>query len=560
MWITTILMLSLMTGCKSKDASIHSQGENLQDDRPQTDQTSEYENDVQNETEVGQGEENKEDLEMGEIVETNEERLSRLEESFKGITYSETLKRAYNNNPVMTQRLGADPYAIEYDGRVYLYMTGDVVEYDGAGAILNNSFAKINKLNVVSSADLVNWTDHGTIYAAGPQGAASWGNNSWAPAVAHKQIDGKDQFFIYFANGGNGIGVLRSDHPTGPFVDPLGCALISRSTPNCGNVAWLFDPAVLVDDDGRAYLYFGGGIPDGNFAQPGTGRVVELNPDMISLACDPIALDIPYLFEDSGINKIGDTYYYSYCSNWNVPAEATAELGFKSAQIVYMTSKNPMGPFTLQRPILQNPGDFFGCYGTNHHCMFRFQGEHYMAYHTQILESRMDIKGGYRSTNINHVTINEDGSIASIRADEAGVEQIGSFDPYQKFSAVTMATMAGITTVQSGEESERYGSGHMIVSEIDTGDWIALKGVEFGTEGATKITTTVKLPKESTGVVQIRLDNLFGDVVGYVELPVGTNDDFVEITEELVSSITGKRDLYFVFSGNGYEVDAWKFE
>ena len=71
---------------------------------------------------------------------------------------------------------------------------------------------------------------------------------------------------------------MTSDSPTGPFEDPLGEALINNHTPNCADVIWIFDPAVLVDDDGRAYLYFGGGVPEGQGCQSwdsqsgGTGR------------------------------------------------------------------------------------------------------------------------------------------------------------------------------------------------------------------------------------------------------------------------------------------------
>ena len=295
--------------------------------------------------------------------------------------------------------------------------------------------------------------------------------------------------------------------------------MISRNTPNCANVLWLFDPAVLVDDDGRAYLYFGGGVPEGKQADPGTGRVVELGDDMISIKSDPVSLDIPYLFEDSGINKIGSTYYYSYCSNWNVSAQAQEELGFSSAQIVYMTSDSPFGPFTLQGPILKNPGEFFGCYGNNHHCIFQFKDKYYIAYHTQMLESRLGVTGGYRSTNINELRVNEDGSIASVIANEVGVDQVSKLNPYVRVEAETMATMAGISTTPCDSLSILYGSGNMAVNEIDSGDWVALKGVDFGTEGATRFTISANLPSDSVGAIQIRIDNLFGEAIGYVELP-----------------------------------------
>ena len=89
------------------------------------------------------------------------------------------------------------------------------------------------------------------------------------------------KFFLYFANSAGGIGVLTSDSPTGPFTDPLGHPLISRETENCGNVTWLFDPAVLVEEDGSAYLYFGGGIPGEEFAHPNTARAVQLGRERV---------------------------------------------------------------------------------------------------------------------------------------------------------------------------------------------------------------------------------------------------------------------------------------
>lgn len=293
----------------------------------------------------------------------------------------------------MTQRFGADPYALVYDGRVYLYMTGDTFIRDENGEVMENVYSQIDRINVISSEDLVNWTDHGTVYAAGANGAAPWGKNSWAPAAACKEIDGVMKFFLYFANGGNGIAVLEADSPTGPFTDRLGKPLISRQTPACSDVTWLFDPAVLVDDDGEAYLYFGGGIPNADMAaNPGTARVVQLGGDMQSLRGTPVVIaDVPYLFEDSGINKINGRYYYSYCSNFSIPEEQVSSLGFDKGEILVMTSTNPMGPFELVGPILKNPGWFFGLEGNNHHCMFQFMDQWYMAYHTRILEERMGI-------------------------------------------------------------------------------------------------------------------------------------------------------------------------
>ena len=478
---------------------------------------------------------------------------------FAGMKKADTLKLPIYNNPLMTQRLGADPYALVYDGRVYIYMTGDVIETGVGGKPAANSYSKINTINVISSDDLVNWTDHGSIKAAGFTGAAKWGGNSWAPAAACKEIDGKMQFFLYFANSGNGIGVLRADSPVGPFEDPIGKALINRNTPNCANVTWLFDPAVLVDNDGSAYLYVGGGVPGGNspsadqIEHPYTARMVKLGDDMISLDGDPISLDPPFLFEDSGINRIGDTYYYSYCSNFNVDGHVNQKnYDMHNGEICYMTSANPLGPYTYAGAILKNPGYYFGPGGNNHHCIFEFEGKYYITYHSQILDKPLGTGGGYRCTHIDELNLQEDGTIAMGKGTKTGVAQLHSFDPYKVVPAATMRTMGGIETKPYGETAKKFGSGDMVVTGIDEGDWINVAGVDFGIDGAKSFTAKF-VAGEGSGVVAIRLDSLGGEDVGYVEVKDG------EVSVELLTTVTGVHDVYFLFAGSGYEFVNWSF-
>ena len=481
---------------------------------------------------------------------------------FAGMKKADTLKLPIYNNPLMTQRLGADPYALVYDGRVYIYMTGDVIETGVGGKPAPNSYQKINTINVISSDDLVNWTDHGSVKAAGFTGAAKWGGNSWAPAAACKEIDGKMQFFLYFANSGNGIGVLRADSPVGPFEDPIGKALINRDTPNCASVTWLFDLAVWVDEDGSAYLYVGGGVPGGNqptedqIEHPYTARMVKLGDDMISLDGDPIALDPPFLFEDSGINRNGDTYYYSYCSNFNVDGHPNAsKYNLHNGQICYMTSDSPYGPFTYQGAILKNPGEYFGPGGNNHHCIFEFNGKYYITYHSQILDKPLGTGGGYRCTHIDEVLLNEDGSISMGKGTKTGVAQLKSFDPYATVPAATMHTMGGIETKPYGDIAKKYGSGDMVVTGIDEGDWINVAGVDFGTDGAKTFTGTFSGCREgASGAIAIRLDSLGGEDVGYLEV----NGDGTFSTT-LLCSATGVHDVYFIFAGSGFEWNSWSF-
>ena len=490
-----------------------------------------------------------------------EEKMVNPETYFERMMYATAYKSTMQCNPIMTQRFGADPYAMVYGDRVYFYMTADAFEYDAAGEIVENTYSKIRSINVVSTDDMVNFVDHGSIPVAGKDGVAKWANNSWAPAAAWKNIDGQDKFFLYFANSGGGIGVLTADSPTGPFTDPLGEALISRATPNCADVLWLFDPAVLVDDDGRAYIYFGGGVPEGKIADPGTARVAELGADMISIKGEAQKIDVPYLFEDSGIHKFGNKYYYTYCTNWQVDQAGTDKYGFVNAEIVSLESDSPMGPFVFKEKILENPGKHFGLYGNNHHCVFSFQGNWYMTYHARFLEKNMGIEKGYRATHIDAFEMGEDGTIGIIPQTRVGREQLKYVDAYAVNPATTMAMMAGLDTAPLNDKND----GSMVLTAIDRGDYLKVQGVDFGETAPTKWNAYIRKSADCGEDCAIRLSvkKFDGEVLGYLTMTEAGETDadgFVKYTGTLTTEVTGVQDLYLVFSGSGYEVKSWCFE
>ena len=469
-------------------------------------------------------------------------------------------KSTRDRNPVMTHTFGADPCALVYDGRVYIYMTADTPTYEADGSVKTNTYGNINTLRVISSADLVNWTYHEPVKVAGGQGAAKWASCSWAPAAAHRTIDGKDYFFLYFSNSGNGVGVLKGESPLGPWTDPLGRALVNRQTPNCSDIPWVFDPAVFIDDDGKAYLYFGGGIPEGKQADPGTARVVELGSDMISLAGDPLKVDAPFFFEDSGVNKIDGRYIFSYCTNWNVTDTAKRELRIENAVIAVMSSNNPLGPFTMEGTVFRNPGTFFGVWGNNHHAFFEFKGQWYLAYHSQILEEAMGFPGkGYRVTHIDAVKIN-DGKIEPVTGTRRGVQQIESLDPFTLHSGSESGITAGLS----------FGSLQMIGSPLpyefaevrEDGSWFGVYGADFGA-GAKSAVISIRLRKKSGNCyIDIRLGAPDGELAGTFNVPVKTDggiSTFAEHTAKLSKTISGVQDVYFVFNSSDFDFGGWQF-
>ncbi len=454
-------------------------------------------------------------------------------------SFKQCYKDKTNNNPIATQRYSADPSVMVYNGRVYVYATNDVYEYDADGDVKENSYGKVTTINCFSTTDFANWTDHGAIPVAGKnseEGAAKWANNSWAPCAAHKTIDGKEKFFLYFADNGSGIGVLTADSPEGPWTDPLGKQLISRDTPTCDTVEWLFDPAVMVDDDGSAYLCFGGGVPSGKDEHPMTARIVKLGADMISLDGEPVTIDAPYLFEDSGINKINGKYVYSYCTNW----ASGKKDGVGTAVIAYMTSDSPMGPYTYVGTVLPNPSNLGGG-GNNHHSIFEFNGELYIAYHTRSVDSQVFGKSrNYRSTHIDKLTVNEDGTINKGTPTMTGVAQLGNLNPYQTVQAENIFRQFGITV---------SGLGNTVVN-AEAGSFIGIKGADFS-KGLSTITVRAKAEADTT--IDVRVGSERGTVIGAIE--VKASEDFQDFTGNF-EGLSGTRDLYFVFNGN-VVLDNW---
>lgn len=461
-------------------------------------------------------------------------------------------KMISEKNPIIAHKFGADPTVLVYKDTVYVYATNDMQQVEFSQGNIDNGYEKINSLNVFCSKDLANWTDCGEIQVAGKNGGkgdALWASNSWAPAICYKNLNGIDKFFLYFADSGNGIGVLTSESPLGPFVDPIKKPLISRQTPNCANVNWLFDPAVLVDDDGKGYLYFGGGHDSDKYAHPKTARCVELNDDMISIKGEPREIDAPYLFEDSGINKIGNKYYYSYCSNWaeRSPEEKKDKKVPPTAVICYMTSENPLGPFEYQGYTLKNPGNYFGAWGNNHHWIFEFNKKFYIAYHTQIQEKKLGFnKSGYRSIFIDEFLVNSDGTLPIQGVALIGNLQVKNFNPYEQINAATFhsSKFIGVTSNQT-------------VKSVKDGNYIFIKNVDLS-KGIKKILLKTVPLNGKKAKVNFYIETPSKKSILISEIKVGKKSEITKKVKFLEENY-GIHNLKITFEGE-VELVSWKME
>lgn len=405
-----------------------------------------------------------------------------------------SVKSSNDVNPLITFNLCADPTAVEYEGRLYVYGTNDQQELETTGDKTKNTYGKITQLVCMSTADLVNWTLHGNIDV---KSASPWIATSWAPSiVSREEADGKTHFYLYYTNTASGIGVLTATSPTGPWSDPLGKALISGSTPGRGEQSNIIDPGVCIDDNGDAWLTFGGGDPNahGTTLMPGNARIVKLGKNMISLDGEIKPIPAPFHFEANELNYINGKYVFSYSGGWNCNATAWSSYEGKNGRscpgncsILYMVTDDPMnGTWTYMGEMLKNPGTFGYPWGNNHSHLQKFGDNYYMTYHTQYLESLLGLSGGYRCISINKATVNTTTGSVTASMSNAGPSIIEANSPiaHELCEAEEVANSVGIKV-------EKNRGSNMSVIDIDDGDWTKVRNVRF-LEEAKSVTMRVR--------------------------------------------------------------------
>lgn len=424
------------------------------------------------------------------------------------------------DNPIVQTIYTADPAPMVHNGRVYLYTGHD----EDA-----STYFTMNDWHVYSSADMVNWTDHGS-----PMSLAtfSWADaNAWAGHVTQRN----GQFYWYVpvrnrSTGGMAIGVGVSSSPTGPFTDALGRPLVENGE---------IDPNVFIDDDGQAYLYWG------------NPRLwyVRLNSNMISFSGSPTQIPLttagfgtrvgnasrPTLYEEAPwVYKRNGLFYNVFA------AECCSEF------IAYSTAPGPTGPWTYRGTVMPRQGGSF----TNHAGIVDFNGGSYFFYHNGALPGG----GGFtRSVAVERFTYNSDGTIPTINMTTAGAPQVGTLNPYLPQEAETIAWTGGV-------ETEPASGGGMNVGWIENGDYIKVKGVAFGV-GATSFSARVASAANG-GTIELRLDSLTGPLAGSCTVPNTAGWQTWTNVSCSVNGATGTRDLFFRYTGgSGYlfNVDRWQF-
>lgn len=447
---------------------------------------------------------------------------------------------SFADYPIFAQRYTADPYHLVHNGRLYLFCSHDVLKRDAQdrperGYIMRN-------ITCISTDDMKNWTDHGEVFDVKD---SKWGAKlSWAPAI----VERNRKFYLYYGDGMESIGVAVSNSPTGPFIDTNDGPIVDKKTPGVMEGSggrwgmWCFDPGILIDDDGQAYMYFGGS-DEANF------RVIKLKENMVEVDGPAVKIDAPGFFEAAFTHKYNGKYYMSYAGHHFS----------KPANIEYVMSDKPMEGFSAPLLAMTNPpvNDGFN----HHHSIFEFKGKWYMAYHNRQVAhtnkiEEQPLREFTRSVCIDELFYNEDGTIKEVIPTVDGIKQLKYVDPYvDPFKAVTMAMSSGINTADNGK-------GGRYVSEISNNDWIQIKGVDFGALGAGRFMANVACGGKG-GSIELRLGDPKGIHIGTCRIEnTGGNDNW-EIKSAFVNNAVGVRDLFLVFKGEGddiFRLDTWQFE
>jgi len=438
------------------------------------------------------------------------------------------------DNPIMQTHFGPDPAPMVYNGTVYAYVGDDIPGTD---------FYYMTKWRVLSSTDMVNWTDHGSPISLE---SFKWARDrAWAAQCIER--NGKFYWYICAQSTKNdmAIGVAVSDSPTGPFKDAIGKPLIM-------NGSWSnIDPTVWVDDDGQAYLYWGNG----------SLFYVKLNKDMISYSGDIVT--VPVTVESFGgtrgnksvENPNKDMYVegpWFYKRN-NLYYMMYAGMGKGGECLSYSTSNGPTGPWKYQGKIMENQklNSF-----TNHGGIIDYKGNSYLFYHSGLLPNG----GSYgRAACVEQFTYNPDGTIPAVTATKEGPKPVGFIDPYKRQEAETMAWSEKCTISQN----DKLG---VYVSSTRLKGYIKVREVNFGTQSPKSFTVSLAAGVDG-GILEARLDSVRGPIIASVTLPrTGGWDKFVSFTSNLSKEVTGTHDVYFYFNGQNitagrelFNFDWWKF-
>lgn len=447
-----------------------------------------------------------------------------------------------------------------------LYLFGSHDKFGGDKFCMNNYVCWSAPVD-----DLSDWRCDGVIYKREQDPENKNGEKEmWAPDVA-KGADGR--YYLYYCLSGDDsmLGVAVCDTPCGKYEfynhvkDKNGTAIGRRS----GDTG-VFDPAVLVDDDGRVWLYYGNG-PTKFLADDEKKKAsvfLELEADMITAKTEPKRF-IPTLhdskgtsfeghefFEASSIRKFNGLYYFIYASVW-------------SHELVYAISQRPDDGFKYCGTLVSN-GDVKAedkakfdvssgatllaknYLGNNHGSLTEVNGKYYIFFHRQTNRSMFS-----RQACAAEIKMNADGTFIQAQLSSCGLnngplEGKGTYGAYIACHLYSkQGALFGVHPMlqnelhpaftQDGNDREENPDQH--IQNMRSGATAGFRFFSF--HDTSGITVTTRGSGKGTMLVK---DGEDGEIVAKISLePTEKWKSF----SSPMSISNGIKPLYFTFTGDG---------
>ena len=326
----------------------------------------------------------------GSVIGITREEARRLQAKWGGVPgillrpaeSTDRYKFTASGNPIITHEYTADPAALVMKDTLWLF-----AGHDSTGA---QKGCKMKDWIVFSTTDLKTWTQYPTSLTIKDFAWAKSGD-----AYAGHVVERNGKYYWYISTNWTGIGVAVADRPQGPYKDALGKPLLTNKDCFASTHSWAcIDPAVFVDDDGQAWLFWGNG----------QCYYAKLKDNMIELDGEIKKIDFKdfQFTEAPWVHKRNGKYFLSYAT------------GFPE-KIAYAMADHIEGPYIYQGILNEIAGNS----NTNHQAIVEFKGNAYFIYHNGGLQHD---GGSYsRSICIDRLYYKTDGTLERVKMTSEGV-------------------------------------------------------------------------------------------------------------------------------------------
>ena len=270
----------------------------------------------------------------GSVISVTKEELERVQQKWGWVL---THEFESTGNPVIRDKHTADPAVLVENDTLWLF-----AGHDAAG---NQSGYVMKDWLLYSTTDMKHWTEYPSPLRIDD---FRWADSK--QAYAGHVVKGKDgRYYWYVSTNWCGIGVAVADKITGPYRDALGKPLLTNKDCFASKHSWAcIDPAILIDDDGTAYIIWGNR----------ECYCAKLKDNMTETDGEIRRIDVPDFTEAPWMHKHNGKYYLTYASGW-------------PEKIAYAVSDNIFGPYTPMGVISEIAGNS----NTTHPAIVRFKDQ-----------------------------------------------------------------------------------------------------------------------------------------------------------------------------------------